>query len=338
MVRCTILKFFLILLLFLVSCKSEKSPQFITYNNIDMITCGNSNENEELYKLSEIYFNNDEKLTFNLRIVYFTNGAGTLDSTALVDQVTQINKFFEDNNAGIDFKLVSIEVVINKPDQSPKVLPFIEDVERIKNKSKPIQEIRESYKMEHFRFWHTLFGFDDAINMYVYEGDNTSRIAGQAGGIGSNFFAVQSKYCSVMFNTAAHEISHCLSLLHTQTKDKTNGFSNFTGDGICDTPASPSLLGLIDENCNLSDHWEEMIPEYESSNEGNDYNILKRLTKEQFDVLTHNIMGYSNPLCRTSFTEQQIRRMRKSIETSADLRKCVRGIENYDIDILNNIN
>lgn len=336
--KCLFLKFSLIFIIFVASCTKDKAPKFITYNNIDMVTCGNSNENEELYRLSEIYFNNNEMLTFRLRIVYFTNGVPTLDTVPLIKQVIQINNFFSTNNAKLNFKLIGIEFVNKLPGDDPSIIPFLQDVERIKNKSRPIQTLREGYKMEHFRFWHTLYGVDDAITMYIYEGNNYSNIAGQAGGIGSNFFAVQSKFCSILYNTAAHELAHCLSLLHTQTHDDTNGFSNYTGDGICDTPSSPSLLGLIGENCNLRDHWEEMIEVYGSSNEGNDYSILKRLTKEQFDVLTHNIMGYSNPICRTSFTEQQIRRMRKSVETSADLRKCVIGMEEYNIDVLESIN
>lgn len=329
---------FIFLLLIASSCQREKAEPFITYHNIDMVTCGNSDENEALYKLNEVYFTNDQKLTFRLRIMYFTNDITSLDSTKLYAAVNNLNKFFLDNNARIDFELLSIDFIDGKPYKNPKVLPFIQDVERIKNSKKPLYEIRNSFKMEHFRFWHTLFGMDDAINMYIFDDPTNLNVAGQAGGIGSNFFAVKSEFCSILYNTAAHEISHCLNLLHVQTIDKTNGFSNLTGDGICDTPAIPSLLGMIDENCTLRDHWKELISDYKGSNEGNDYEILGKITDEQLYVAAHNIMSYSTPLCRTSFTEQQIRRMRKSIETSQDLRQCVKGMERYGLDFLQNVN
>lgn len=334
-----ILKTVFIILLFIASsCVKDKRENFISYNNIDMVTCGNSDENEELYRLNEIYFTNDQKLTFRLRIIYFTNGISSLDSTKLIATVKNINKFFLDNNARIDFELISMDFIKGAPETNPKVLPFIQDVERLRNQREPIDGIRNSYQMKHFRFWNTLFGVDDAINMYVFDDRTNLNIAGQAGGMGANFFAVKSEFCSVIYNTAAHELSHCLNLLHVQTLDKTNGFTNFTGDGICDTPAIPSLLGMIDENCTLSDHWRELIPEYEGSNEGNDYEILSKVSKEQLYVAAHNIMSYSTPFCRTSFTEQQIRRMRKSIETSQDLKSCIIGMEKYDINFLQDIN
>ena len=324
----------LLFILILSSCQQEPN---ILYSNADMVTCGNSDENEELYKLNEIYFNNEDKLTFRLHIVYFTNGTPSLDSTKLITTAKVINDFFNNNNANINFKVEAIKIIKSTPEEDSTVLPFIKDIERVKSKGKKIESIRKSYNMAQFKFWHTLFGMDDAINMYVFDNDGDSNVSGQAGGVGLNFFAIKAEFCNTMYNTAVHEISHCLGLLHIQTKDKTNGFSNLTGDGICDTPSSPSLLGLVDENCELKDHWEELVKDFSYTNEGNDYSILHKLTKEQFYIITHNVMGYANQVCRINFTEQQIRRMRKSIEVSSDLKKCIVGFEKYNLDFLNEI-
>lgn len=326
----------LIGILMVSSCKKEKP--IISYNDSDMLVCGNVDSNYELYELSDTYFNDSSLLSFRLNIIYFTNGDTTLDSLQLVSTIADVNKFFNNNGANINFKLQNITFITTIPENDPKILPFIKDVERVKNSVTPIETLRKSYIMKYFKYWNTLYGNPDCINMYVYGNQTTDcNIAGEAGGMGANFFAVRSEVCYPKYNTIEHEVAHCLNLLHIQAKDETNGFSNYTGDNICDTPSSPSLLGLVGDDCELKSNWEDLSKIYSYTNEGNDYCILNRLSRVQYEVIIHNIMGYSSPSCRQNFTEQQIRRMRKSIENSEDLRRCVIGLDRNNLEFLNEI-
>lgn len=92
-----------------------------------------------------------------------------------------------------------------------------------------------------------------------------------------------------------HEIGHWFNLLHThETKngmEYVNGTNCATaGDLCCDTPADPKLSGKVDEKCNYTG------TDTDASN--NSYNP---------DV--SNIMSYTKSICRTSFSDQQVKRM-----------------------------
>jgi hypothetical protein len=102
-------------------------------------------------------------------------------------------------------------------------------------------------------------------------------------------------YCGSNGSTLAHELGHYLSLLHTHST--TNGTSTvngsncgLTGDQICDTPADPMLIGLVNDDC-------EYVGSVEDPN------------GDAYDPLTDNIMSYAPASCRSHFTQMQLNRI-----------------------------
>ena len=96
--------------------------------------------------------------------------------------------------------------------------------------------------------------------------------------------------CATNGSTLAHEIGHYMGLMHTHggSPDELVDGSNCSteGDLICDTPADPSLSGLVDTACMYT-------------GTAMDANSMMYQT----DV--SNIMSYSRKVCRTTFTPLQ---------------------------------
>lgn len=327
----------LIIILIVSSCqKTHTDNNWIPQTVGDMVACG-TEEDEAAYELSEVFFKEDEVLTFRLNIVYFTNQEQGFDSTYFFNRIKEINAFFADNKTGIQFKLSYLNIVHTSPIESNGALPYIEKIEKLKNDGEKFENLREKFTLNHFKFWHLLYGKKNTINLYVFQ-EPLNEVAGQSGGIGSVFCAVNFNFINKSFNSDVHELGHCLGLLHTHTQDKTNGYNSFTGDKVCDTPASPNLLGLVNSNCELYKDYQDRYNSFINSKYENDPKVLAKLPKDDLRVTLSNIMSYSYPNCRIEFTEEQIRRMRKTIETSSDLRNCVEGIENLNLDFINDLN
>lgn len=112
-------------------------------------------------------------------------------------------------------------------------------------------------------------------------------------------------------STLSHEIGHALGLYHTHRGSVyDSGECEAIGDLICDTPTDPGLTGLV-ENCTY--------------------------TGKEWEPLIDNIMSYAPSNCRTSFTSDQIERMKLGIQYQSfvtnDLYVESLQIENQEIEI-----
>lgn len=131
----------------------------------------------------------------------------------------------------------------------------------------------------------------DAISFYLVPSvfNEKGEIGGKANGIPSKHLVVHN--AAAYSHTPAHEIGHCLNLLHTHEtaycEEAINGSNCATcGDLVCDTPADPGLI-ISGDNQNVSGC---------IYTGGNGYTPL-----------VENIMGYANH-CRESFTNGQMYR------------------------------
>jgi hypothetical protein len=135
----------------------------------------------------------------------------------------------------------------------------------------------------------------DAINYYIVQtlwNVNGGFITGTANSIPSNNLVIRSD--RVLTSTSAHELGHCLNLLHTHETARgveaiNSSNCSSAGDLVCDTPADPRL-GTHNVNVNC---------EYFGGG--------------GFNPLTNNIMSYSRGYCRDEFTNGQGQRMSKPV-------------------------
>jgi len=152
------------------------------------------------------------------------------------------------------------------------------------------------------------YGDPDRLDVYIYP--TASNIAGVAGGIPSDYFAIGEQRL-LNWITFSHEIGHCLGLYHTHqgfNADCSSGNnenidgSNCTtaGDLICDTPADP-----------LSDPWNtnniDTLTCTFVANTLTDCN-----GDSPYDPLLNNIMSYAG-ICRSVFTTDQFDVMRAEL-------------------------
>jgi hypothetical protein len=116
--------------------------------------------------------------------------------------------------------------------------------------------------------------------------------------------------------TLAHELGHCLRLLHTnefaggiEEIPRTGPLANCTtaGDGLCDTPADHGL-GISTTN----------VDETSCAYIGNQ-------TRNGFSYApdTRNVMSYTLPHCMLHFSPEQGARMRAAIQNSTELDEFV---------------
>jgi hypothetical protein len=150
------------------------------------------------------------------------------------------------------------------------------------------------------------FDHEGAINIYFVPkliGDGTI-LSGLAVQFNPQFPDVHhdhiyiSSGVGVNGSTLSHEVGHYLSLLHTHTTingvataDGTN--CHASGDQICDTPADPMLIGLVDKDCDYT-------------------GTVKDANGQAYHPLTNNLMSYAPATCRSSFTSQQLSRIQWS--------------------------
>ncbi|MDR2146108.1 MAG: T9SS type A sorting domain-containing protein [Tannerella sp.] len=131
----------------------------------------------------------------------------------------------------------------------------------------------------------------NAINIYtvdsLYKKDG-QRLGGKAFDIPSNRLVIRKELA--LMETAAHEVGHCLNLMHTHETaycvEALNGSNcSSCGDKVCDTPADP-------------------YPE----------------TKAGYNPDKTNLMSYY-PVVRDHFTAGQVERMKVSIDNSLQLQE-----------------
>jgi hypothetical protein len=240
------------------------------------------------YLSDNMYFQDTDGLNVAVRVVYFSNSrdsSQTLDLSVADNRVRAASTRYE--KAGISFTLVGVVNVHGRPaDNFPEMARTLRKFER--------------FELQNYFLYGDLYDEPNVLSVYVYDEPGHTEFAGVAGGIGSTFLAMRLDYFLSDMRTFEHEIGHCLGLFHTHQPDTTAGNTAVSGDFVCDTPASESLLGTVDRECNYIGKLE--------------------IDPIEIELLKRNLMSYSYPTCREEFTEGQIKRMRWVIAQSRDLR------------------
>lgn len=220
------------------------------------------------------------ELPLRVHIVRKADGTGGVKYNDLYDELQRVNELFAPGD--IRFFLVSAPHYINDD--------YYADMfgERM-------NEIGEEYDQE------------GVINVYF-----VPKLSDSGGttlcGLSRGFVPVVTEQwdkvfvatsCATNGSTLAHELGHYLSLHHTHAAVNgpatVNGTGcQFNGDQICDTPADPMLLGLVNEGC-----------EYVGS--------MIDPNGEPYSPLTNNVMSYAPADCRSTFTQTQLNRMSFSV-------------------------
>jgi len=124
----------------------------------------------------------------------------------------------------------------------------------------------------------------------------------QSSGCGStigNWVLINLNCTRTLLNILSHELGHVLGLPHTHgmsnefpTDELVDGSNCATaGDRICDTPADPNLLGLVDGACVYT-------------------GTARDANGMSYAPLTDNIMSYTSSPCADSLTPLQLARIR----------------------------
>lgn len=232
------------------------------------------------YALSEVHFNETDTLVFKVRFVIFKEEDEPERFHSSVISRAIDRLNYDYKEARIQFK-ESITEIIEDEDAYNNMRAYVNHASRY-SKSK-------------------------YLNIFVYPDFIEPTFAGAAVGIPSTSFAIKKHYLDK--TTVSHEMAHCFSIYHTHTIDRSKGQgSYYSGDFICDTKKADNYnkmnygyLGMVNNNC-----------EYVGPENG--------LTPDENKLLISNIASYSLIGCRTTFTQDQIDRMKFTIENSKDHR------------------
>ncbi len=180
--------------------------------------CGSS------YATSELSFKKDTKLKGKLRVIWFSDKPGEMDSLILLSGIALLNIHLRETNIVMEFDSI-IEIV-----------------------SKNKHELHDV--IHHAKYYNK----PGVFTMYVYGNDqldidgNESNIKGSAIGIPSRAFGIQAEF--INSSTISHEFFHCIGLYHTHEPDNTDGYNVEYGDKVCDTPSFTSSSDVVDGDCN----------------------------------------------------------------------------------------
>lgn len=301
-------------------------------NIVDGYNCG-TELNYDIYQLREKYFGDSDNLRIRTVIHYFPNADTTsMVSRDFIYRMNLVNVFFDSSNANITFDVDSVMIHYGKPAQTPHVREAILNFERFVDRRR--NDLRNYYYGVHNDFHHNEFGWDNALNIYIY--NDSTRFSGQAGSVESNYFAVNLKYMHPDLYTLEHEIGHCLGLYHTHQLDiSDNPHSQEDGDYICSTHKTFPLSSIVDQNCKLFRDWSGRLVLPKISNPISSWDTI---STNEVEELISNVMSYTVHHCRKEFLWEQVRRMRKIFEMNSDMRKIIKGLDsNYKQNLIKNL-
>lgn len=243
--------------------------------------CGTSLSNENQFEFSNDDFNRlknlaqkngDDEFVIKLNIVVLGQKFGL--TKEIENAVAEVNEYFVP--IGIYFETCEINSSLNLPEINTDIIStYFESLEQL--------------------------GF---INIYVASQvySNDKYVCGFT--YRPNYYSATGNNCRIAMDwdcfdrkTLIHEFGHLFGLSHThgnsntiKTEEWANGCNcQFTGDGICDTPADPNLLSKVSENC------------YYIGNELDQFGY-------PYNPPVENFMSYAG-ICRNEFTAEQYERM-----------------------------
>lgn len=182
----------------------------------------------------------------------------------------------------------------------------------------------------------------NALNIYFTEDIDNNSILGEARRIPSTACVVDNQYAHT--NVTAHEVGHCLNLIHTfgnkfeclEKVERTN--CTTCGDRICDTPADYGLYN------SAGDSFVNPLTCQLISNFSNTHNYGPNYWPDP-----KNIMAYTLTQCMLQFSLGQIERMKNAINAAPELQpirsgdclsingpKSICTSSNYSISSFNN--
>lgn len=146
---------------------------------------------------------------------------------------------------------------------------------------------------------------NDSHSINIYYANSVITETGKDPSCGYAYYPVDSKNfiaiansCATNHSTVIHEVGHFFGLAHTHDEERgkelvdRRGNCSTAGDTFCDTPADPRLSRLnVNSNCIYTGTGTDV--------DGNAYRPD-----------TRNFMSYSHASCRSSFTSEQLNRMR----------------------------
>ena len=151
------------------------------------------------------------------------------------------------------------------------------------------------YNLDSFSEGHAMsfdYNAPDVLNIYyVNDANGYCGWANFSTSLPRDYIVVDNS-CASNTSTTAHEIGHYFDLYHTHSTsfgaECADGSNCATaGDRHCDTPAEPSLSGLVNANC-----------EYTGTE-------LDPCNAEPYNPDPTNIMSYSRKACRSYFSPEQ---------------------------------